>query len=833
MKAALQLDLTGHTYREISVENFVENVWGLDNDKIQKIMAEKLVLAKDPLDVYESVLNTAGKKENDLHEPFCKIATGLLDDICKLFGMQVGSIRTGFWDYKGDTMIRSQETDRKPDMADVFLPIILRVIWQEVRSVIAFKLKRNKPPTNGRKLSDVQEHEPLENVTPDTHSRPSFSCGSGSRVKEVGDVVAGRQCHHTSKNNRSATQHLIATSAGTSRDTSMTFSSSTNYTSTQSTRKRSRDGDDQGCRKRKRGRRSIKITDDQMQLATYALECLGASSRHYTTGIFIDKRKVSLWYYDRTAVIRTVNFDFTTEKGASYLGLTLFALGQCDLRQAGFDPHIHKFIRPAQPDAVILESDIQPLDKPPVETVHVCAKSSTEMTSVCEECPRTMSGVCSKCAKELAEACRMCTKKTTSICYRFPKSEGKPDYVFPVSKVLATYRGINGRGTYVASVYAGRVGSKLRNSLYALKMSWQYISRTHEGDLLQTVRAALPPYWQKRLPNPLFYAKYTSEELGLPSSKMKSILEDPNAPDNAIQGRDLHALVSNLYVPLWEAKNVEEFKRVFLDCVECHYHVFTSGRVIHRDISQNNLMIWRPGQTDRIPVEDSVTQNDHESVGGRDTEDVEPDDDSKDISSASPPIEEQETIGVLNDLDLGMEVNDKGEPPLSANHHRTGTFPFMARDLLKPKLDIPHHLYRHDLESFFYILIWAATHYDFNNQVQPIKPTPKILRFWADETHAYDHKVLLYYGDDFEAIQNSTLSAFNEMWAKWIKPLWVLFRSAFSYVNECKEQIKAMEGQEGVDRLLIDCGGPWAIGETPRGLNPDFAVTEILESFDK
>ncbi|KAF8959300.1 hypothetical protein BDZ97DRAFT_1705268 [Flammula alnicola] len=280
---------------------------------------------------------------------------------------------------------------------------------------------------------------------------------------------------------------------------------------------------------------------------------------------------------------------------------------------------------------------------------------------------------------------------------------------------------------------------------------------------------------------------------------MKGILEDPNAPEKAIQGRDLHVLVSNLYAPLWEAKNVEEFKRVFLDCVECHYHVFTSGRVIHRDISQNNLMIWRPGQTDEIP-----------------------------------------TIGVLNDLDLGMEVNDKGEPPLSANHHRTGTFPFMARDLLKPKLDIPHHLYRHDLESFFYILIWAATHYDFNNQVQPIKPTPKILRFWADETHAYDHKVLLYYGDDFEAIQNSTLSAFNEMWAKWIKPLWVLFRSAFSYVNECKEQIKAMEGQEGVDRLLIDCGGRItfekfmeAIGETPRGLNPDFGVTETLESFDE
>ncbi len=56
--------------------------------------------------------------------------------------------------------------------------------------------------------------------------------------------------------------------------------------------------------------------------------------------------------------------------------------------------------------------------------------------------------------------------------------------------------------------------------------------------------------------------------------------------------------------------------------------------------------------------------------------------------------------GVLIDLDLAKE---EGTGP-SGTRHRTGTMEFMAIEVL---LEISH-TYRHDLESFFYVLVWQC-----------------------------------------------------------------------------------------------------------------------------
>ena len=45
------------------------------------------------------------------------------------------------------------------------------------------------------------------------------------------------------------------------------------------------------------------------------------------------------------------------------------------------------------------------------------------------------------------------------------------------------------------------------------------------------------------------------------------------------------------------------------------------------------------------------------------------------------------------------------------SQQRTGTPPFMAHELLNPDIDVLH-LYRHDLESLFYIMLILATHYE-------------------------------------------------------------------------------------------------------------------------
>ncbi|KAJ7679237.1 hypothetical protein DFH06DRAFT_1415212 [Mycena polygramma] len=59
---------------------------------------------------------------------------------------------------------------------------------------------------------------------------------------------------------------------------------------------------------------------------------------------------------------------------------------------------------------------------------------------------------------------------------------------------------------------------------------------------------------------------------------------------------------------------------------------------------------------------------------------------------------------VLNDFDLA-EFYDPAERPPSSKQ-RTGSKPYMAIDLLVP--DPPQHQYRHDLESFLYVIVFLT-----------------------------------------------------------------------------------------------------------------------------
>jgi serine/threonine protein kinase len=82
--------------------------------------------------------------------------------------------------------------------------------------------------------------------------------------------------------------------------------------------------------------------------------------------------------------------------------------------------------------------------------------------------------------------------------------------------------------------------------------------------------------------------------------------------------------------------------------------------MLHRDISENNIIITKP-------------------VAGR------------------------ELKGCLIDMDLGKELN---RVPSGASH-RTGTMQFMSIEVLQGK----GHTYRHDLESLFYVFICMRIRY--------------------------------------------------------------------------------------------------------------------------
>jgi hypothetical protein len=94
--------------------------------------------------------------------------------------------------------------------------------------------------------------------------------------------------------------------------------------------------------------------------------------------------------------------------------------------------------------------------------------------------------------------------------------------------------------------------------------------------------------------------------------------------------------------------------------------LFEVPKILHRDISQHNLMLRK---------------------------------------------EDDKIHGVLNDLDLAVDADVKS----ASSKHRTGTKPFMAIDLLRP--DPPMHMYRHDLESIFYVVVWITSRFHNGEEI--------------------------------------------------------------------------------------------------------------------
>ncbi|KAG5638556.1 hypothetical protein H0H81_011902 [Sphagnurus paluster] len=466
------------------------------------------------------------------------------------------------------------------------------------------------------------------------------------------------------------------------------------------------DSDAEHCAKR----RCVvpQVTKEHLQLAIYALECLDASSRRFVTGLWIDQYQVSLWYFDRACVIQTETFNFL--QNPEKLALVLYALGTCDDAQLGFDPS---------------------LALPP---------SGSLVERPATECPRNWQDV-------------------IGYEFRFPLSGTRlprqPNDAFRIEQTVFGYRGLIGRGTMVYKVVHVADPATPR----ALKLGWPLVCRKLEAETIQRLRERLPPALHAHLPKVVRFGALTAEQMGLPRHKLLQ-----NFPIDKFEDRLLHALVMKFYGKLWHAGSVENFQEIFVDCVECHYHAFMEGRVLHRDLSENNLMFDR--------TEDDIVK------------------------------------GILNDWDMASYVDDNDEIQLSTATHRTGTVPFMARDLLVTE-NPPPHLYRHDLESFFYILVWAALHYDFTKKKR--SRVKEVVEAWNDNMfrNAQNAKGVFFLDKgsrDFvlERVKSGSISLLP-----WIHSLWTIFNQGIAAVNSGGDK-KTMGGLVTFETFMK------ALGREPR-----------------
>lgn len=131
-----------------------------------------------------------------------------------------------------------------------------------------------------------------------------------------------------------------------------------------------------------------------------------------------------------------------------------------------------------------------------------------------------------------------------------------------------------------------------------------------------------------------------------------------------------------------EFSAIKELLESMRDGIKAHRSLYVTGNLLHRDISSNNIIITEPTTAD----------------------------DFKDM---------------LIDLDLA-EVRDVGP---SGGRHLTGTMQFMAVEVLRKT----HHTYRHDLESFFYVLLWMCARQSWSNGFSgkdEKAPTESLLRKW-------------------------------------------------------------------------------------------------------
>ncbi|QKX58161.1 uncharacterized protein TRUGW13939_05282 [Talaromyces rugulosus] len=132
--------------------------------------------------------------------------------------------------------------------------------------------------------------------------------------------------------------------------------------------------------------------------------------------------------------------------------------------------------------------------------------------------------------------------------------------------------------------------------------------------------------------------------------------------------------------PIYEFCSPMELLVALRDAIRAHQSLYLVGNILHRDISENNIIITDP-----------------ETADGN--------------------------SGMLIDLDLAKEISSGR----SGARHQTGTMEFMAIEVLRAV----DHTYRHDLESFFYVFIWqcARNGWERFNRLKE-RPEDSLLNEW-------------------------------------------------------------------------------------------------------
>ncbi|KAJ3920785.1 protein kinase [Lentinula edodes] len=260
--------------------------------------------------------------------------------------------------------------------------------------------------------------------------------------------------------------------------------------------------------------------------------------------------------------------------------------------------------------------------------------------------------------------------KLVGATYTFTGTDGSRRRV-RITKILYRAEGIIGRCSIVVEVeclckeadctWHEKGKKKTRTKRKVMKISFPSKTRPSEDGLIGEARSKAESSgdsWAlNHLPEVTDSITFPYHEDTTVQGRLKKHLKE-NYEERVMRVTFLEKLH-----PLSELKDPREIAQVFYDVLQIHQWLYECVGILHRDLSSGNIMYRR--------------------IDGK-------------------------IYGVLNDFDLSSRVRDMDKGPTS--NQRTGTRPFMSRDLLSPDWE-GGHLYRHDLESLFYIILCLACRY--------------------------------------------------------------------------------------------------------------------------
>jgi hypothetical protein len=456
---------------EASVVEFCEHAWGLDTGKIATILSRDWTVSQSMLSRY----NRQPAGSSTRRRPFRAIWSNIQADVLGHFGMSYRDTQDIFWDKDESYHPENIFAEGAPDLLRIWKSTIqvgneADVVpeWEDVKAFVVF----SQVKSTNTYLDDEEVFMPSALEFPVLATNDLCPHENAPIGENLSASLKRRRAHKRSQ-----------------------------CTST-----------------RKRTRSNRGITEDELRLATYAVECLADYTRRYATGILVDGSRISLYYMDRNLSIRTTPFDFGTQEGAQYLALTIFALTQCDNIHTGFDPYIRR---------MQLSDDY---------CLHKLASHDHDVTNFGAE------------------------------CFVFPQPLNAHPVFYLVEDCIHQFCGLFGHGMSTFTVQKGALGLPIIAPKRILKSIWRGDTSPSDAEIVAWLKSSVPEL-EKYLPIMEDIGKWDARTLDFPWVKMS--LAGPK------YGEDMTLQVSLTQpdVHLWEVETLDNFKNVFKNCLIGTYNV--------------------------------------------------------------------------------------------------------------------------------------------------------------------------------------------------------------------------------------------------------------------